>query len=149
MKIKMHFLSSFDRSYLLNIIKQVYWGFGFLFTVKTQNLNLKKFDNISLNTDPIFIKIDVEGFDHKVIKGMMKTIKRYKPILLVELNKENIYEINELLKKKFIPYRYIFERNYFQKINQSEIKNIHLNFKRRLNLSLPRNIFFLPKNFNF
>ena len=149
MKIKMHFLSSFDRSYLLNIIKQVYWGFGFLFTVKTQNLNLKKFDNISLNTEPIFIKIDVEGFDHKVIKGMMKTIKRYKPILLVELNKENIYEINELLKKKFIPYRYIFERNYFQKINQSEIKNIHLNFKRRLNLSLPRNIFFLPKNFNF
>ena len=149
MNIKMHFLSSFDKNYLKNIIRQVYWGFGFLFSIKSQNLRLKNFDKLNLATKPIFIKIDVEGFDHKVIKGMIKTINKYKPILLVELNKENINVINKLLKKNYLPYRYIFEKNYFQIIKEKEIIDIHFNFKRKLNLSLPRNIFYIPKKFNF
>ncbi len=149
MNIKMHFLSSFDKKYLKNIIRQVYWGFGFLFSIKSQNLRLKNFDKLNLVTKPIFIKIDVEGFDHKVIKGMIKTINKYKPILLVELNKENINVINKILKKNYLPYRYIFEKNYFQIIREKEIIDIHFNFKRKLNLSLPRNIFYIPKKFNF
>ena len=149
MNIKMHFLSSFDKNYLKNIIRQVYWGFGFLFSIKSQNLRLKNFDKLNLATKPIFIKIDVEGFDHKVIKGMIKTINKYKPILLVELNKENINVINKILKKNYLPYRYIFEKNYFQIIKEKEIIDIHFNFKRKLNLSLPRNIFYIPKKFNF
>mgnify|MGYP001387617513 CR=1 FL=1 len=92
--IKMHFLSSFDKKYLKRIIYQVYYTFRNLFKIKKQKLSLKKFDKLNIKVDPVFIKIDVEGFDHKVISGMLKTIKKYKPIILVELNKENFYQIN-------------------------------------------------------
>ena len=58
---------------------------------------------MKLKIEPIFIKIDVEGFDHKVIKGMLKSIKKFRPIILVEMNKENFNEIYEMLKN--ITYR--------------------------------------------
>ena len=35
-------------------------------------MNIKIFDKIKLNTNPKFIKIDVEGFDYEVLKGMKK-----------------------------------------------------------------------------
>jgi len=35
-----------------------------------------------------FIKIDVEGAEYEVIKGMENAIKRFKPILLVEVNND-------------------------------------------------------------
>lgn len=36
------------------------------------------------------IKIDVEGFEHKVLNGAMKTIQRFKPILFIELDDNNL-----------------------------------------------------------
>ena len=142
---KMHFLSSFDRNYLKNHIHQAYRFFRFFFSIKKQILILKKFDKLNLKLKPIFIKIDVEGYDHKVIKGMIKTIKKFKPILLVELNKENFNEINNILKFAYSPYRFIFQKNNkFVKISKNEITNINLNFKRSLDFSSPRNVYFLP-----
>lgn len=147
--IKMHFLSSFSKKYLLNVINQVYRYFKFFFKIKTQVLNLKKFDDLKLNVKPCFIKIDVEGYDHKVIKGMVQTIKKYKPLILVELNKENFFQINEILKKNYQPYLFIFNKKKFKKINNKTIKNISKKFKRDFNFSLPRNVFFIPKKINF
>ncbi len=143
--IKMHFLSSFDERYLLNIIDQVYYNFKIFFNVKSQEFNLKKFDELKLNINPCFIKIDVEGYDHKVIKGMLKTIKKYKPLILVELNKENFFQINELLKKNYQPYLFIFEKKKFKKINNKIINDISKKFKRDFNFSIPRNVYFIPK----
>jgi hypothetical protein len=34
--------------------------------------------------DPVFIKIDVEGFETNVIKGGMETLRKHEPVLLVE-----------------------------------------------------------------
>jgi FkbM family methyltransferase len=34
--------------------------------------------------DPVFIKIDVQGFESRVIRGAMSTIRRAEPILLIE-----------------------------------------------------------------
>ena len=143
--IKMHFLSSFDRKYLKNIINQVYYFFKYFFKIKTQKLILKRFDTLRLSTKPIFIKIDVEGYDHKVIKGMIKTIKKYKPIILVELNKENFGKINKILKKHYEPYLFIYKKNNFKIIERKAINNINKRFKRSFNFSMPRNVFFLPK----
>lgn len=40
----------------------------------------------SLNLDKLdFIKIDAEGFEHKILKGAEETIKRLKPIMLIEI----------------------------------------------------------------
>ena len=41
------------------------------------SINIKKVD---------LIKIDVEGFEYNVLKGCQKTIKKYKPFLIVEMN---------------------------------------------------------------
>lgn len=38
----------------------------------------------SLNLDPAFIKVDVEGFDHSVLLGSEATIERCHPYLLIE-----------------------------------------------------------------
>lgn len=40
-----------------------------------------------------FIKIDVEGFEYKVLRGAVKSIQKFKPLLFIEL-------IDEYLKKK-------------------------------------------------
>lgn len=143
--IKMHFLSSFSKVYLLNIINQVYKYFKFFFKIKTQVFTLKKFDELKLNTRPCFIKIDVEGYDHKVIKGMTKTINKFKPLILVELNKENFSQINKILKKNYQPYLYFFNKNKFKMINDETINRISKKFKREFNFSIPRNVYFIPK----
>lgn len=41
----------------------------------------------SLLLPPDFIKIDIEGFEPKALKGMEQTIRTYKPKLFVEFNK--------------------------------------------------------------
>ena len=49
--------------------------------------------------NPFFIKIDTEGTEHLVILGLLKTIKRFKPILMVEKNNLNFYSMSKILKK--------------------------------------------------
>tara|TARA_Y100000591_G_C21845181_1_gene708277 strand:+ start:2104 stop:2928 length:825 start_codon:yes stop_codon:yes gene_type:complete len=143
--IKMHFLSSFDKKYLLNIINEVYKNFKIFFKIKTHKFYLKKYDDLKLKIKPIFVKIDVEGYDHKVIKGMLKTIKKYKPFILVEVNKENFNAIYEMLKNDYRPFQFIFKNNSFKKINRKEINRINKKFNRSFNFTIARNIFFIPK----
>lgn len=45
-----------------------------------------------------FIKIDVEGYEYKVLLGSEITIKKYKPVILIEQNRGDL-EAVELLKK--------------------------------------------------
>ncbi len=41
----------------------------------------------SLELDRLdFIKIDCEGFEHKILKGAEKTIKKFKPVMVIEIN---------------------------------------------------------------
>ena len=55
-----------------------------------------------LLTKPDFIKIDVEGFETEVLKGMIKTMKRFKPELFIEIHGK--------LKKETV--KIILERDY-------------------------------------
>lgn len=43
----------------------------------------------SFDLQPTFIKIDVEGFEHEVIAGGMQTLRRCRPVLMVERFYEN------------------------------------------------------------
>lgn len=47
------------------------------------DIELKKLDGFELQ-DVDFIKIDCEGYEHKVIAGGMETIRRCKPVVIVE-----------------------------------------------------------------
>lgn len=50
-------------------------------------IKLYKFDDLMLNDfiiNKILIKIDVQGYEDKVVRGMTNFIKQYKPIIIVE-----------------------------------------------------------------
>ena len=46
---------------------------------------------------PIFIKIDTEGSEHLVLEGLIDTIKKYKPVIMLEKNDINFFKIKKYL----------------------------------------------------
>ena len=68
--------------------------------IKKKKIVCKKFDDLGLNVVPHFIKIDTEGHDHYILKGLTKTIKKHSPIFLIEYNKEYFNNIKKLLKER-------------------------------------------------
>jgi FkbM family methyltransferase len=44
-----------------------------------------------------FIKIDTEGYEYEVLKGLKSSIERFSPLILLEYNKEHLSELNEFL----------------------------------------------------
>ena len=64
-----------------------------------------------------FIKIDVEGLDHKVLYGMKNCINKFLPVILVEYNYSNFSKIQNFLKKKYNCYFYDFKNNKLKKLS--------------------------------
>lgn len=61
------------------------------------NLNLSNID---------FIKIDVEGFESKVINGLFKTISKYRPIISMEYEYDSKKGFGNKYIKEFLPEGY-------------------------------------------
>ena len=99
-------------------------------------IQTKTIDELSFDNKISFIKIDVEGHELEVIEGAKNTIKKDKPILLVEIEKqytkkevaESINFINSLGYKS-----YFFDKKDLKSTNE-------LN-----NLDLFNNFIFFPK----
>jgi FkbM family methyltransferase len=72
-----------------------------------KKINSCKIDNIvaAMSLKPVLIKIDVEGNEFEVLKSMQKTLKKFKPNILLEKHptfiddKKNLNLINRLLIK--------------------------------------------------
>jgi FkbM family methyltransferase len=66
--------------------KDVYDKIGFN-KVNVKTITLDQLSSIIGNDiDPFLIKIDVEGAEHLVLQGGINIIKKYKPILLIEIH---------------------------------------------------------------
>ena len=87
---------------------------------------MKKFDNLKVQSNACFVKIDVEGFDHKVISGMKKFLKKQKPVLLIEYNHSNFSDIYDKLKIDYCCYIYDIEKNNFKKLLNRDIKKLKM-----------------------
>ena len=109
---------------------------------KKKKIRIKKFDNLNLKIKPHFIKIDVEGFDFLVLRGLSKTIKKYKPIFLIEYNKENFMQITNFLKNYE---KYIYDIHTDKLINLKQKVKRRISRSSRSNLLSNRNIYFIPK----
>lgn len=73
--------------------------------IKKLVCKIKKLDGLKLN--PFFMKLDVEGFEYQVLLGAEETIKRSKPIILIEsLNKDDI-KMDMLKPLSYKPYKFI------------------------------------------
>ena len=107
---------------------------------QTNKLNLKNLD---------FIKIDVEGNEMQTLRGAKKTIEKFKPILMVEMeqrhHKENLwtliseiadwgYSVNFLDRKTLQPK--LLTEDFLNQQNPDNVKN----YKDYIN-----NIIFLPR----
>lgn len=65
---------------------------------------IEKMDNLILNEKlkkPVILKIDVEGFEHEILLGAKKFIKKHKPIIIIEIwNKKTIDFLNKMNYKQ-------------------------------------------------
>ena len=145
--ILFHFNNSFSFKYLKKKLKDNYGAKSKKFDIKSTNLVLRKFDDLNISLKICFIKIDVEGFDHLVIYGMKKFLKKQKPVILVEYNKSNFEKIYNFLNKYYECYFYNFNKNKLVKVLTPEL--LRLKRGQILEKKFKKNsvnIFFIKKN---
>lgn len=95
----------------------------------------------SLKEKPELIKIDTEGTEFEVLKSSISTLKKAKPILIIEFNRLFYKKINTFLANLgYKPYRYI-KKGVAKKLNEDDFELI----TQRKNLT---NIVFIHKNHN-
>ena len=115
------------------------------------NINFKKLKFFKTKVDqrkldyfklkPSFIKIDVEGYEKKVLTGALRTIKKFNPIIYVENNSEKFNSNTiQFYKKKLRKYGY---KPYAFNLDRKIFLNYQANYKNKI--VTPRNIFFLKK----
>lgn len=83
-------------------------------SAKEGTIEICSIDELQINDKVSFMKIDVEGFESKVIKGALDTIKRNKPSIVVEIWKHNetFFEIIDMLRPLGYDYIMLDEQNY-------------------------------------
>ena len=141
-----HFNNSFSKDYIKKKLLNNYGNEAKKFTISSELLKLKKFDDLNIRDQICFIKIDVEGLDHLVLYGMKKCIRKFLPVILVEYNISNFKKIYDFLKKKYSCFFYNFEKNKLNKLSSSQIKGLQsgLILEKAFNKNSV-NIFFIKK----
>ena len=138
-----HYFSSFDKKYLLNSVKVTFPKLIKNLKIKEKKILCRKYDDLNLKIKPHFVKIDTEGYEEYILKGMKKTIMKYKPIFLIEYNKEYFNNVKKILKQ-YVPYFYDLNKNAMiplpAKINQKKISR-----SNKKNFLSIRNIYFIHK----
>jgi len=95
--------------------------------INKTTINLKKFNAVKEKID--LIKIDVNGVEFEVVKGMLSQIKKDKPLLVIE-NNNGLEKINSLL----------------QKYNYKKYYNMSSEFKAHKDQKV-LDVFFIPKKY--
>lgn len=110
---------------------------------KKVKIKLKKFDHLFLNTynskNIDFIKIDVEGHELEVLKGMNIFLKKNKPIFLIEIEKRH----NASFEKVFTFFKKRNYKSYILKENKNLINISRYDFKKIINKNTYNNFFFI------
>ena len=59
-------------------------------------LYITTIDSIDKKVD--IVKIDVEGYEKKVLFGMNETVRKYRPLILIELNNNSREDLKFILR---------------------------------------------------
>ena len=106
-KLMNHFLLDFKFRENLSIASSI-------LTIKKIGLFKKKIN---------LIKIDTNGYELSIIKGLIQTIKRDSPVLLVEMNKDEKKISNILKRFNYDGYFYSISQKKFTKRKKSNALN--------------------------
>lgn len=101
-----------------------------------EEIKCKKLDDLEINQEIKFIKIDVQGFEKMVLEGATNLINKYKPIMVIEVENPCLAQFGYSSKELFETIRnlgyYIFLLDYEypcdhicvpnEKLSQFEIK---------------------------
>lgn len=89
-------------------------GGTFLRNVHNGEVEVHSIDEMNIDENVALIKIDVEGFEAKVIKGALKTIKKNMPMIMVEAweNSNTIFSIINMLCKFGYDFKQVDVDNY-------------------------------------
>ena len=102
---KIYYLSTYTFPKKKDLLKQIKLDFLLPPKVKKINIRIKKFKPTKDKID--LIKIDTNGSEYDVIISLIKLIKKFKQVLIIEKN--DIRNINKFLTKyeyqKFFVYR--------------------------------------------
>ena len=121
-------LASLDIKGVKNRLKNSIFQKNLIKKIRYKNVSIisRKLD--FFNFKPSFIKIDIEGHEYECILGGLKTIKQFKPIIMVEYDAiicDKIYKI--LRKYNYKKYFFNKENNKIQKHKNENVFNIYLN----------------------
>ena len=115
-----HFLLDFKFREILSIASSI-------LTIKKIGLFKKKIN---------LIKIDTNGYELSIIKGLIQTIKRDSPVLLVEMNKDE-KKISKILKRfNYDGYFYSISQKKFTKRKKSNALNKYFLQKKHIKKEL-------------
>jgi FkbM family methyltransferase len=97
--IALHTFTSGDSNEITVAIESAF-GRRVAAATEMQMFEARVFPLDELNLDPTIIKIDAEGFDLEVLKGLRKTIERARPFVIVEIVPADFTEITEFFHKR-------------------------------------------------
>jgi FkbM family methyltransferase len=80
-------------------------------------------DDLTLTPD--FVKIDVEGFEIEVLRGMRATIERCKPVFMIEFDPAQAAGIADILSPfGYRPYVFDLHASSFRRYDGGEVENL-------------------------
>ena len=116
-----------------DLIKQIHLDFKFKknITIVKKNISLKSIKSMKHKIS--LVKIDVNGHEYSVVRGLQNIIKKNKPVLIIETEK-NIKKIEALLKKlNYKKYLFNTNENNFIRIKDNYPLNTYFLQKEHLN----------------
>ena len=112
---KIFYLSTYTFPKKNDLLKQIKLDFLIPPKVEKINIKIKKFKPTKDKID--LIKIDTNGSEYNVIVSLIKLIKKYKPVLIIENN--DIRNINNFLSKYRYQKFFVFKGSLKPHINQN------------------------------
>lgn len=68
-------------------------GASYITSDGDSSINLDKLDNFTFNKPIALMKIDVEGHELEVIRGGLETIRKHKPVIIIEIKNNDIFDL--------------------------------------------------------